>query len=107
MKKSDNLIENKISKNLGILHQTKSLLNQKSRKNIYFSFMHSYINYGNIAWGISSKAKLREIFTYQKKAARVIFFADRLAHAKPLMLDLNALNVYQINISISKLDSII
>ena len=35
--------------------------------------------------------------TYQKKAARVIFFADRLAHAQPLILDMNALNVYQIN----------
>ena len=33
----------------------------------------------------------------KKKAARVIF-ADRLAHAKPLMLDMNALNVYQTNI---------
>ena len=41
---------------------------------------------------------MKKIFTYQKKAARVIFFADRLAHAKPLMLDMNALNVYQINI---------
>ena len=100
MKKSDNLIESKISKNLGILHQTKFLLNQKSRKNIYFSFMHSYINYGNIGWGITSKTKLKKIFTYQKKSARVIFFADGLAHAKPLMLDFNALNVYQVNMHI-------
>ena len=74
------------------------MLNQKSRKNIYFSFIHSYINYGNIAWGSTYKTKLKKIFTYQKKAARVIFFADRLTHAKPLMLDMNALNVYQINI---------
>ena len=27
-----------------------------------------------------------------------MFFSDRLAHAKPLKLDMNALNVYQINI---------
>ena len=60
--------------------------------------MHSYINYGNIAWGSVYKTKLKKIFTYQKKSARVIFFADRLAHAKPLMLDVNALNVFQISI---------
>ena len=42
--------------------------------------------------------QIEKIFTYQKKAARVIFFADRLVHTKPLMLDMNALNVYQINI---------
>ena len=37
-----NLIENKISKTLGILHRRNFLLNQKSRKNVYFSFMHIY-----------------------------------------------------------------
>ena len=42
--------------------------------------------------------QIEEKFTYQKKGARVIFFADRLAHVKPLMLDMNALNVHQINI---------
>ena len=78
--------------------QAKCLLNQKSRKNVYFSFIHSYMNYGNIAWRSTYKTKFKKIFTYQKKTARVIFFADRLPHAKPLMLDMNALNIYQINI---------
>ena len=84
-----NLIENKISKNLGILHRTKFLLHQRSRKNIYFSFIHSYINYGNIAWGSTYKTKLKKILTYQKKADRIIFFAYCLAHVKPLMVDMN------------------
>ena len=69
-----NLIENKISKGLGILHRVKFLLNQKSRKKVYFSFLHSYINYGNIAWVNMYKTKLRKIFTDQKKATRVIIF---------------------------------
>ena len=42
--------------------------------------------------------QIDKIFTYQKEAARVTFFSDRLVHAKPLMLNMNALNVYQINI---------
>ena len=58
--------------------------------------MNSYINYDNIAWGSMYKTKLNRIFTYQKKTARVIFFADRVAHAKPLMLEMNVLNVYLI-----------
>ena len=93
-----NIIENKISKSVGILHQAKFLLNQKFRKNVYSSFIHSYVNYGNIAWGYTYKTKLKKIFTYQKKATIIIFFADRLAHAKSLMFDMNALNFYQINI---------
>ena len=67
-------------------------------ENIYFSFIHSFINYGNIAWGSTYKTKLNKIFTYQKKAARVIFFADHLSYSEPFILDINALNVYQINI---------
>ena len=85
-----------MSKSLGVLHQANFLLNQKSRKNVSFSFIHGYINYGNIP--CTSITKLKKIFTYQKKAAKVIFFADRLTHAKPLMLARNALIVYQVNI---------
>ena len=45
------------------------------------------------------KTKLKKIFTYQEKPARVKIFADRLAYTKPLMLDMNELKqIYQINI---------
>ena len=27
---------------------------------IYFSFIHTYLNYGNLAWGSTHKAKLNE-----------------------------------------------
>ena len=86
-----NLIENKLSKSLGILHRAKFLLNQKSRKNVCFSFIQ-------ISWGSTYKTKLKKIFTYLKKAARVILFADHLTHAKPLVLDMKVPNVYQINL---------
>ena len=54
-------------------------------------------NYGNISWGSAYKTKLKKILTYQKKAARLIFFSDLLAHIKPSMLGMNLLNFYQIN----------
>ena len=44
------IIENKISKNIGLLYKAKFLLSQKCLKSIYFSFVHSYINYANITW---------------------------------------------------------
>ena len=55
------------------------------------------MHYDNIVYRSTYKTKLKEIFTYQKKAARVIFFAYYLTHAKLFMLDMNAVNVYQIN----------
>ena len=74
------------------------LVNQKPRKNVYFSLIRSYINFGNIAWGSASKTKLKKIFIYKKKTGRIIYFSDQLTLAKPLMLDMNLLNVYEINI---------
>ena len=44
------LVENKLSKNLGLLHKVKNYLNKKSMVSLYYSFVHSYLNYGNIAW---------------------------------------------------------
>ena len=55
-------IESKISKNLGILYKARYVLNLTCTKQLYFSFIHSYLNYGNIAWGSTNKSKLNVIF---------------------------------------------
>ena len=43
------LVENKMSKNIRILYRTSHYLDKKSPKSIYFSFIHNYVNYCNIA----------------------------------------------------------
>ena len=43
------LVENTLSRNLGLLHKAKIYLNIKSMVSLYYSFIHSYLNYGNIA----------------------------------------------------------
>ena len=92
------LVVNKISKNIGILHKAKTILNKKCLTNLYFSFINSYINYGNIAWGSTYHTNLKQIHSKQKHACRIIYKENKLTHSKPLMKDMNALNVYQINI---------
>ena len=52
------LTENKLAKQLGLLYKAKPFLNRKSMINLYFSFIHTYINYGNIAWASTTKTKL-------------------------------------------------
>ena len=44
-------IENKISKNSGILFKARSFLNKKSLLSLYYSNIHININYGSISWG--------------------------------------------------------
>ena len=39
------LVDNKLSKNLGLLHKAKNYLNKESMVNLYYSFIHSYLNY--------------------------------------------------------------
>ena len=97
-KKHIELIENKVSKNVGILFKASRLLNLQCLKSIYFSLVHSYINYANVVWASTNRTKLKKILSKQKQAARIMSFEDRSTHARPLMKELNILNVYQINI---------
>ena len=65
---------------------------------IFFSFIQIYISYANIAWASTFKTKLQGILKKQKHAARITFHANRLDHARPLLKEMKALNVYQINL---------
>ena len=40
------VIENKVSKNLVLLHRARRVLDSTALQNLYFSFIHSYLNYG-------------------------------------------------------------
>ena len=62
---------------------------------MYVFFIHSYINYANIAWASTNKTKLTKLFEKQKQAAPIIFNQDRFTHASPFLKTLNALNVFK------------
>ena len=44
--------QNKLVKNVGLLDKAKHYLNKRSQLFVYYSFIHTYINYGNIAWEV-------------------------------------------------------
>ena len=92
------VVENKISKNIGVLYRASHLLDFKNLLKIYFSFVHIYISYANIAWVSTFKTKLQGILKKQKDAARITFHANRFDQSKPLLKEMKALNVYQINL---------
>ena len=43
-------VENKLSKNIGLLCRAKQFLDETSLKTIYFSYIHSFLNNTNTAW---------------------------------------------------------
>ena len=91
-------IEKKLAKNIGLLYRARQFLDKESLKTIYFSYIHSYLNYANIAWASTYFTKLKTIHYQQKHAARIIFNEDILTDSRPLLRSLNALNIYQINL---------
>ena len=79
-------------------YQNDAVSCKESLKTIYFSYIHSYLNYANIVWASTYFAKLKTIHHQQKHAVRIIFDEDILIHSRPLLRSLNALNIYQINL---------
>ena len=45
-------LENKIDKSIGLMHRGKPFLDKKSLLALYYSYIHSYLNYANLAWGV-------------------------------------------------------
>ena len=81
-----------------MLNRASYFLNEHSLKTIYFFYIHSYLNYANIAWSNTYVTKLKKINLLQKRAVCFVFNEDRLSHSRPLLRKINALNVYQINL---------
>ena len=92
------LPSSKISKSIGILYKSRDVLSKQCLNQLYFSFIHSYVNYANIAWASTSKSKLERLYRCQKHAARVIYHKDRYTHGSPLLNYMKALNVFELNV---------
>ena len=91
-------IENKISKNIGILFKARPFLNKKSLLSLYYSYIHSYINYGGVSWGGTCRTNLKKINSQQKHALRIIFNKSKFEHTSALFKSSKILNVQKLNI---------
>ena len=88
----------KLVKNIGLLYRTKPYLDETPLKTIYFSYIHSYLNYVKIVWASTRITKLKPLLYKQKNVVRIVFNEVHLSHSKPLFKFLNALNFYKINL---------
>ena len=50
---------------IGILFKARSFLNKKSLFSLYYSYIHSYINYGSVAWGSTCRTNLKKVNSQQ------------------------------------------
>ena len=79
-------------------YRAKYLLNQSCLKCISFAYIHSYLNYANIAWASTYQTKLKAIQLLQKCVVRIMFNENNMTHSRSLLRSLGALNVCKINL---------
>ena len=98
MENTYKIIEIKISKNIGILFKVRSFLNKESLLSLYYSYIHSNINYDSFSWGSTCRTNLKKINIQQKHALPIIFNKSKFEHTNELFKSSKILNVYKLNI---------
>ena len=97
-----NTIENKVSKNIGILCKAKEIINTKGLRNLYYLFIHTFLNYGKLFWVIKKntnlKKKKKKNDSRQKQEIRTIN-SKTVRRTAERLEKLRILNIYKINIS--------
>ena len=76
----------KISKTIGLIARLRHIVPTYTLLNIYQSLIVPYITYGLISWGNACKTFLDQILVLQKRALRLIYFAETNDHAIPLFV---------------------
>ena len=69
-------------------------------KSFYFSFIHSYLTYGKVAWCSTSMKKTKKLFGKQKQEIKIIPMAEIHANlnSDEKMKHLDILNIYKLNL---------
>ena len=70
-------------------------------KSLYYSFFHSYLNYGNIAWCSTSVTKIKKLYSKQKQAIKALSVTSEDYSGlkiEDMMEKTGILNIYKLNI---------
>ena len=85
---------NKIRPGIATLYKLRNTLDIKPLLHIYFSLIHSHINYCILIWGAAPHTQMLKILKLQKKAIRIITHNDPLTPCRPLFQKYNILTVF-------------
>ena len=64
--------ENEIVKNIGLLYRAKPFLGKHSLLTLYYSYIHTYLNYANLSWASTNKTNQKKLLSQQKHAIRIV-----------------------------------
>ena len=88
--KNPNIERNSLTKFLGVILWKVST--EIFLKTTYFSYIHSYLNYANIAWACANLTKINKIHLLQRRSALIVLNEDfklkdnfSVSHTRPLL----------------------
>ena len=90
-------IRNKVAKSIGIINKMRPVLNDEILLNMYYTFIHCYLNSGIIIWGSTRTNKIDSLIKLQKKAIRLITNSGYRAHTNPLFIKLKIIPLAQLH----------
>ena len=72
------------------------VLDSTALKTLYFPFIQSYLNYGNIILASTSTAKLKKLVSKQNQALRIV--NNEFTGIRKMMVRIKVLNIFKLNI---------
>ena len=78
---------------MGLFYKIRENCTQEVLRSLYFSLFNSHLSYGITVWGKCSDYLINKLKLVQKKAVRVISFADFNAASKPILKKLEILDI--------------
>ena len=81
-----------------MLYRAKLFLDKNSLLTLYYSYIHTYLNYASLLWGSTNRTNLKKLPSQQKDAVRIIHNITHLDHTNELFKSQKILNIYKLNI---------
>ena len=76
----------KLARGNGIISKVRYYVNEQCLRNLYYSFIHSHINYNLLNWTSTYPTLINIINTKVKSAVRLISFKNKYEHTNPLFI---------------------
>lgn len=89
-------IEGKIKRAIGMLSKLRHFVTKSILVSLYYSLIYPYFIYGIVVWGNTYHHTINPLFILQKKAVRIMTFADFKEHTNPIFIDLKILKFHDL-----------
>ena len=74
----------KIARGVGILYKARNYLKENSTKTLHYAFIYPHFTYCITVWGNTFKSVLEPLVVLQKRAIRIVCWAQKFDHTYPL-----------------------